>query len=125
MQPTPQELYDLTELLCSNSLPVAGPLEDPCLIWTGNCVPAGYGRARWRGTLWYTHRLAFICLTSRLPEKHILHHCDNPACCNSGHLFEGTQKDNAEDRTNKGRGRKDLTIAQYTEIHCTKINRRA
>lgn len=31
------------------------------------------------------------------------HTCDNPPCCNPGHLFEGTHQDNVDDRTKKGR----------------------
>jgi hypothetical protein len=33
-----------------------------------------------------------------------LHSCDNRPCCNPGHLFEGTQRDNIADMITKGRG---------------------
>lgn len=35
----------------------------------------------------------------------VLHKCDNPRCCNSGHLFLGTQSDNAKDMWAKGRAK--------------------
>ncbi len=33
----------------------------------------------------------------------VLHECDNPPCVNPYHLKVGTAKENAEDRTNRGR----------------------
>lgn len=35
---------------------------------------------------------------------YICHTCDNPSCCNPGHLFLGTGQDNALDRMKKNRG---------------------
>lgn len=34
---------------------------------------------------------------------HVLHHCDNPPCCNVRHLFLGTAADNGLDCRRKGR----------------------
>src|SRR5258706_10906719 len=55
----------------------------------------------------------------------ILNRCDNPPCCNPGHLLAGTAADNIRDMTNKGRrndafgedaGRAVLTEDQVNEI---------
>ena len=37
----------------------------------------------------------------------VCHHCDNQRCFNPEHLFLGTQSDNCQDRSRKGRGREN------------------
>ncbi len=52
----------------------------------------------------YTHRIAWEEANGPIPEGlHVLHSCDNPPCCNVGHLFLGTAQDNADDKVAKGR----------------------
>lgn len=64
-----------------------------------------YGRCRMASISHsqYAHVLAFILHTGALPRKWVLHHCDNPPCCNPQHLYDGTPKDNARDRDMRGR----------------------
>ncbi len=47
----------------------------------------------------------------------IMHSCDNPACVNPDHLFEGTDKDNAVDRDNKNRNNSP-TYENKIKTHC-------
>lgn len=48
--------------------------------------------------------MAWELMYGPVPEKlHVLHHCDNRACCNPYHLFLGTNKDNVDDKVSKGR----------------------
>jgi len=80
---------------------------DECWPWTAcrNQV-TGYGRVSFRGNYYHTHRLAFSLSRGNPPSGLcVLHHCDNPPCCNPFHLYVGTHGDNARDRENRGRGR--------------------
>jgi hypothetical protein len=91
-----------------------------CLIWTKAAVK-GYGRIRCDGKLVYTHRLAWTLANGPIPDGlHVLHHCDNPPCCETepsgehpeGHLFLGTQAVNNADMVSKGRHH------QQKKTHC-------
>jgi hypothetical protein len=79
--------------------------EGDCLVWGLGCDRKGYGRARIAGRMTLVHRAAWMARYGQPPpgKPHVLHHCDNPPCWKDGHLFVGTDKDNAEDREAKGR----------------------
>ena len=48
--------------------------------------------------------MAWMLVNGPIPDGLlILHHCDNPPCCNPIHLFLGTQSDNMRDAASKGR----------------------
>lgn len=49
------------------------------------------------------HRYAWFLAYGRWPKDKLLHHCDNPPCCEVTHLFEGTDADNMLDAKRKGR----------------------
>ena len=80
---------------------------DACWPWTGGRTRSDYGcfsRGR-RGTHVRSHRFALELALGRpiRPGMGSCHTCDNPPCCNPAHLFEGTQRDNLQDASAKGR----------------------
>jgi hypothetical protein len=50
------------------------------------------------------HRAAWFLVHGAEPPGHLMHTCDTPACVNPDHLRLGSPRDNAHDRTAKGRG---------------------
>lgn len=83
-----------------------------CWLWTAARAVNGYGvyglmypdghRQQWKA-----HRLAWSLTNGPIPAgMMVCHTCDNPACCNPGHLFLGTGSDNMQDMFRKGRGRR-------------------
>jgi hypothetical protein len=75
-----------------------------CWPWTAHRNSQGYGQVQVDGRSRPAHRVAWS-LTNGSPPSGLLvcHSCDNPPCCNPGHLFLGTHKDNADDCMRKGR----------------------
>ncbi len=52
------------------------------------------------------HRMAWFLVNGEFDtSKFILHRCDNPACVNPNHLWEGTNADNMKDMAVKERSR--------------------
>lgn len=79
-----------------------------CWDWTGSKDPAGYGRlfvGGRGGRPVSAHRLAWESANRRMMPLHLhaCHSCDNPSCCNPGHVFPGSRFDNMRDAASKGR----------------------
>lgn len=79
--------------------------EDACWLWTAGLNADGYGQMQWHDRkLDRTHRIAYRLVKGNIPiGLQVLHHCDNPTCCNPKHLFLGTHIENMLDRKRKGR----------------------
>lgn len=86
---------------------------DECWPWMGVRDVGGYGRMAISMHYYAAHRIVYAlanpgAIEFRAPKKraangHVLHRCDNPACCNPAHLFVGSQHDNMRDMVAKGR----------------------
>lgn len=84
--------------------------ESECWPWQAARFPTGYGQfnagrdAYGTQDTRYAHRIAFQLATGIDPVgKVVMHACDNPPCCNPAHLRLGTQADNLQDASRKGR----------------------
>lgn len=85
-------------------VPAHCPELGPCWVWTKGHLRAGYGALKFQRQRWMAHRLAFTLSTGPIPDGlKVCHKCDNPICCNPGHLFLGTNADNHKDMRAKGR----------------------
>lgn len=75
-----------------------------CWLWTGARDAHGYGRVRVGERVDLVHRVVFRAFRGPIDAGLVLlHACDNPPCCNPEHLTPGTPRQNAEDRSRKGR----------------------
>lgn len=87
--------------------------EDECWEWKGFRNHNGYGRTWINDRGYYAHRVIYNLVNPgqinlEAPKKtdekgFLLHHCDNPACCNPKHLYVGNFQDNTDDKVRRGR----------------------
>lgn len=78
--------------------------ETNCWEFTGHRDKLGYGKLKFAGSGWLTHRLSYFATYGEIPDGLLLcHRCDNPSCANPHHLFLGTNLDNTMDAVRKGR----------------------
>ena len=75
-----------------------------CWNWLGTKTIRGYGQLIIDGQKLYAHRVSYALFHGELPRTlNVCHKCDNVQCVNPDHLFLGTQKDNLQDMSAKGR----------------------
>ena len=103
-----------------------------CWNWIASCT-RGYGKFnignKKLGTyrMVYSHRLAFYFANeNQWPENYACHTCDNPICCNPGHIYDGTPQQNMDDMTSADRQAKgeDQGLSKLTEDQVLEIRRR-
>lgn len=79
--------------------------DDECWPWTAATHPDGYGQFGFEGIVQNAHRVAYVLAHGEFDRSlEIRHSCDNPPCCNPGHLLVGTHTDNMRDMAERGRG---------------------
>lgn len=102
------------------------PTDDVCWVWPKPPAKDGYGLVMvWQrnkpSVVVRVHRLAYELMVGVIPDGLlVLHSCDNPVCVNPTHLWVGTQTDNMQDMSDKGRAgarkRRKLTTEQAREV---------
>lgn len=97
-----------------------------CWIWDGLRNKAGYGRIRLKYSDKTCHRYSWELHNGLIPkDKIVCHHCDVTSCVNPSHLYLGTHQDNANDRSNRNRGRDQAgskhNMAKLTEAQVLQI----
>jgi hypothetical protein len=104
---------------------VARGAKEECWLWlAGKKTSRLYGRVEIRrdgrrAVRIAAHRLTWTLINGPIPTGAVVcHRCDCPRCCNPTHLFLGTQKENIDDASAKGRlpGKPKLTRSQVLEI---------
>ena len=78
--------------------------KENCWFWKGARFWDDYGMFKIDNQNLRAHRVAYQ-LSKGLIEtgKLILHSCDNKLCCNPNHLYQGDQKQNMKDMTQRNR----------------------
>lgn len=111
----------MEECLSRNTIPVP---ESGCLLWIGAMVGQGYGHAAFGGKRGRAHRLVYAEHHGPIPPGLVVRHkCDVPCCVNINHLLLGTHKQNADDRTNRGKSYRgeEQTLAKLTSAQVLEI----
>jgi len=101
---------------------------DGCWNWTACKIKAGYGQINIDGKMQLAHRVSYEMYKNKIPEGlHVRHSCDNPSCVNPDHLELGTNQDNVNDRTKRGRHKYGISkgekhgLAKLTEADVLEI----
>ena len=69
-----------------------------CLIWLWNLNADGYGTGSFPDREQLAHRQAFTQSRRHPPNLSVLHLCHRPFCIQPSHLYDGSAKQNSEDR---------------------------
>jgi hypothetical protein len=78
--------------------------ENGCLIWVGE-RGYEYGIFAYQGVKTVAHRFAYLVQYGSIPEGKIIRHsniCKDGFCVEHSHLVPGTQRENMEDRKQRG-----------------------
>lgn len=89
-----------------------------CRIWTAaRKQPEGYGFFKLNRRMAYAHRVSWSLANGQEipPGMFVCHRCDNPPCVRPEHLFLGSNSDNLQDASRKGRTANGERNGKYTQ----------
>lgn len=93
-----------------------------CWNWQG-AKRNNYGMFRYNGKIESAHRASYMLHCEAIPAEHVIRHmCDNTFCVNPAHLTIGTNRENFDDRTLRGRFNCKLNPDQVKEIYKSTTN---
>jgi hypothetical protein len=96
------KIGELHKMRFWSKVDMRGP--DECWEWQAARHGRGYGSHKLGPRNVTASRMALIVATGEEPDgMHVLHHCDNPPCCNPAHLYFGTVAQNNADKIARGR----------------------
>jgi hypothetical protein len=108
MMLTAASLAELKERILSRCVWRDGPLDTPCLIYTGTLSSGRYGSIGYQGKTLRTQRVLWICEYGEIEEgKEICHNCHVYSCNNLAHLRADTRSSNVLDEVRRGRWHKE------------------
>jgi hypothetical protein len=82
-----------------------------CWNWNGTKNTKKYGQLMINRKRHMAHRISWSLKNGEIPTGMVIcHKCDNTSCINPDHLFLGTQKDNIQDASRKGRMHKSTNL---------------
>lgn len=85
-----------------------------CWLWTRFVNPGGYGTIRLNGPRVLAHRASWTVAHGPIPDGMVVcHKCDTPSCVNPDHLYVGTQRQNMDDCSRRGRTGPQRAPASY------------
>jgi hypothetical protein len=103
VRPTPDMRLDAPEIMAKIFENVK-VMPSGCWEWQKWRNALGYGTTSWRNRPWMVTRLIYTASHGAFdPMLYVCHKCDNPPCCNPGHLFLGDHTTNQLDMIAKKR----------------------
>jgi hypothetical protein len=93
-----------------------GPVDtNGCQRWLLSLNPSGYGSIKYAGRTWNAHHLVLTTMLDRplRPGMQALHICDHRWCVAEDHIYEGSPKQNVDDRVARGRSIHPRGVEHY------------